>query len=96
MHAPALGAPSALSPDLTLSAQVRVRLVSLPAGTELYRRESSYFSARRPYPEWARDGGALVHEEILRCVEESVRHGTSGFGPARPGPSDRLARVSQP
>lgn len=79
VHAPALVAPSPLDRDLALSAQVRVRLVTVPEGIELYRRETNYFGAARPYPEWAANGAALVRAELGRCIDTATVKATDGL-----------------
>lgn len=79
VHAPALVAPSPLSRDLALNAQVRVRLVTVPEGIELYRRESNYFGTARPYPEWAANGAALVRTELARCLDATTEKTAPGL-----------------
>lgn len=79
VHAPALVAPSPLSRNLALNAQVRVRLVSLPDGIELYRRESNYFGEARPYTEWAAHGAALVRTELARCLDAATEKTAPGL-----------------
>lgn len=88
VHAPALVAPSPLSRDLALNAQVRVRLVSLPDGIELYRRESNYFGTARPYPEWAVHGATLVRAELENCVATATMKTSAGLvHPRSPRPT---------
>lgn len=79
VHAPALVAPSPRSRDLALNAHVRVRLVSLPDGIELYRREANHFGAARPYTEWAAHGAALVRTELARCLDAATEKTASGL-----------------
>ncbi len=79
VHAPALVAPSPLNRDLALNAQVRVRLVSVPDGTELYRRETNYFGTAHPYPDWTANGAALVRTEIERCLDTATLRAAGGL-----------------
>lgn len=63
---------------------MRVRLVSLPDGIELYRRETNYFGETHPYPEWAARGAALVRTEIARCIDAATEKTTPGLVHHRP------------
>ncbi len=87
VHAPALVAPSPLDRDLALTAQVRVRLVSLPDGRELYRREANYFGTPRPYTEWAAHGAALVSAELARCLDATTEKTAPGLVHLRSAPA---------
>lgn len=91
VHAPALVARDSLSSELVLSAQVRVRILTLPQGMELYRRELKFFSETHPHAQWAANGGARVRDEIMRCVTTTSQLGIAGLtmGPPIPTPHGR-------
>ena len=98
VHAPALIARSSFDQHLALNTQVRVRLVSLPDGKELYCRDANFFGAPRPYSEWSAGGAALVHAEIEHCIETTSRIGMEGLLPTTtqaPGFAGQVATMSR-
>lgn len=66
-----LGGPWRIDPPLTLHADVRVRLVRVRDGAELYAAGFGMIGSSRPFAEWTADGGAGLVAELSS--------GTAGF-----------------
>lgn len=95
LQSPALIGATPLSPELAFTARIRLRLVDVATGQELYRDSFEYRGEARPYPTWAADDGALLIEETRRCVAAAGSRAVNGIAArsvARPVGGFAIAR----
>ena len=67
-----LSGPSAIEPPLTLDCDVRVRLLRVRDGCELYDARFSYYGSSHTLREWATSDGADLRKELgAACIHLS-------------------------